>query len=107
MASPVDLGVILKAPTEDPLWLKKCALFGLLTLLVSITLVGLIPAMLNALGWMRAYAEARIRGEKQLPDVSFGYMGGGFRVFVALLPVIGVMLVVIVVIGGIGAIGAA
>jgi hypothetical protein len=96
----LDLGVILQAPMEDPSWLKKCLLMGLLTIFIPIV------GALNALGWMRSYAEARIRGEKELPEVNLSYIGPGWRIFLMYLPLMGVMLLGYGVVGGLIALGA-
>lgn len=96
----LDLGVILQAPMEDKDWLKKCLLMGLLT--VFIPIVG----ALNALGWMRSYAEARLRGEKELPETGLSYIGAGWRIFLMYLPLMGFMMLGYIVVGVIVAIGA-
>jgi hypothetical protein len=96
----LDLGVILQAPMQDKDWLKKCALMGVFA--VFIPIIG----ALNALGWMRSYAEARLRGESELPEANLGYIGVGWRVFLMFLPVAGVIIALYVVIAifiGIGA----
>ena len=64
----LDIGVIIQAPMEDKAWLKKCLVMGLLALIP-------IAGALNAMGWMRTYADARIRGENQLPEAGLSYMG--------------------------------
>ena len=63
--------------------------------------------MLNALGWMRSYAEARLRGESELPEAGLKYIGAGWRLFLMFLPVVGLLIAVYVVIGILVAIGAA
>lgn len=97
----LDIGVVLQAPMEDEEWLKKCALMGLLTFaLMLIPVVGAFLGTFNALGWTRAYAETRMRGEKALPPVNMSYVGAGWRMFLSYLPMAGVMVV------GLGAIAA-
>lgn len=104
----LDIGVILQAPMEDKSWFKKCALMGLLTCaLLLVPLVGPIVGSLNALGWMRSYAEARMRGEKELPEAGLAYIGAGWRIFLMYLPVAGLLIGVIGVIGGIVGAGVA
>lgn len=97
----LDLGVILQAPMQDKDWLKKCAIMGLLA--VFIPIVG----MLNLMGFMRTYAEARLRGENDLPEAGLGYIGAGWRVFLMFLPIVGIMIAAYVLIGVLIAIGAA
>ncbi len=96
----LDLGVILQAPMQDKEWLKKCAIMGLLCLIP-------IAGALNAMGWMRSYAEARLRGETQLPEAGLSYMGVGWRVFLMFLPVAGVVFALYIVIAILVGIGAA
>lgn len=95
----LDLGAILQAPMEDPSWLKKCLLMGLLTLFIPIV------GALNALGWMRSYAEARMRGEKELPEVNLSYIGAGWRIFLMYLPIMGLIMLAFAVVGGLIATG--
>lgn len=97
----LDLGVILQAPMQDKEWLKKCLIMGLLTFFIPIV------GMLNALGWMRSYAEARIRGETELPDAGLSYIGAGWRMFLMLLPIVGLLIAAYIVLGVVVAIGAA
>jgi hypothetical protein len=96
----LDLAVILQAPMQDKDWLKKCAIMGLLCLIP-------IAGALNALGWMRTYAEARMRGETQLPEAGLSYMGMGWRVFLMFLPVVGLLIAAYIVVAIIVAIGIA
>lgn len=104
----LDLGVILQAPMEDEAWLKKCALMGLMTIaLFFVPIVGVIIGSLNALGWMRSYAEARMRGEKELPEVGLSYIGPGWRMFLMYLPIAGLIIAGSCAIGGVVAVGAA
>ena len=104
----LDIGVIIQAPMEDEEWLKKCALMGLITVAVMfIPIAGPVMSSLNALGWMRTYADARLRGEKQLPAPSLSYMGTGWKLFLMYLPVAGVLIAAYAVVGGTVAAGAA
>lgn len=104
----LDIGVVLQAPMEDEEWLKKCALMGLLTFaLMLIPIVGAFLGTFNALGWTRAYAEARMRDEKALPPVNMSYVGAGGRMFLSFLPMVGVMVLVLGVVAAVVAVGAA
>ncbi|MBI1947029.1 MAG: hypothetical protein HYS27_15135 [Deltaproteobacteria bacterium] len=97
----LDIGVVLQGPTEDKDWLKKCALMGLLSCaLFLVPLVGAIIGSLNLMGWMRVYADRRMRGEHQIPDANLGYLGQGWGMFVMYLPLVGLLLL------GIGAVAA-
>ncbi len=94
----MDLGAIIQAPMQDKEWLKKCALMGLLTIVLCIVpIAGGIIAGLNAAGWLRTYADSRLRGETDLPPAGLGYMGPGWRLFLSYLPLIGVMIAVEIV----------
>lgn len=81
-----DLGAVVKWPFEDERWLPKVLVMGLL---------GLIPlvGVLNGLGWLKACYEARRADKLDLPDAGLGYLGSGFQLFLAFLPLFGVVLV--------------
>jgi hypothetical protein len=83
----LDIGLILSAPSKDPEWLTKCLVMGLLTL---------IPILggLNMSGWTKAIADARADGDTLLPPANLSYIGRGWRVFVAWLPLM------LVIVGG-------
>jgi hypothetical protein len=83
----MDIGAAIKAPFEDPDWFIKCGLTGLCCL---VPIVG----VLNLLGWQRQYARNRLEGRVELPEVGFRYVGAGWQVVVAMLPL------AIVVVGG-------
>ncbi len=103
----LDIGVVLQGPTEDKDWLKKCALMGLLSCaLFLIPLAGAVVGSLNLLGWMREYAERRLRGEHEIPAVNLGYLGKGWGMFVMYLPLVGIMLVGMALVAGIVVVGA-
>lgn len=90
----LDIGVAIGAPFKDKEWLKKCLLIGLMMLVP-------IAGALNMSGWMRAIAERRIAGGPDaeiLPEASFSYIGGGWRLFLAYLPM--VLIVFVLAIGG-------
>lgn len=103
----LDIGVVLQGPTEDKDWLKKCALMGLLSFaLFLIPLAGAIVGALNLMGWMRVYAERRLKGEHDIPDVNLGYIGRGWGLFVMYLPLVGVMLAAFGLVAGVVVVGA-
>jgi hypothetical protein len=87
----LDLGLVIAAPTKDKDWFKKCLVIGLLVLIP-------IAGALNLSGWMRAYAEKRIKGEDPdtLPDANLSYIGGGWRLFLAFLPLAGILFLVLI-----------
>jgi hypothetical protein len=104
----LDIGVVLQAPTQDREWLKKCALFGLLSLGIGIIpLVGPVLASLNALGWMRAYCDGRRRGETEIPAVKLGYIGAGWSLVLMMLPLAGILIAAAFVVGGVVALAVA
>lgn len=87
----LDIGVAIQAPFKDKEWLKKSLLIGLMMLIP-------IAGALNMSGWMRAIAERRIAGGPDadvLPEANLSYIGGGWRLFLAYLPVIAVLLVIL------------
>lgn len=103
----LDIGVVLQGPTEDKDWLKKCALMGLLSCaLFLVPIAGAIVGSLNLLGWMRVYAERRLRGEHEIPEANLGYLGAGWGLFVMYLPLVGLLFVVIGAIAGVVVAGA-
>lgn len=89
----MDIGAAIKAPMEDPDWIKKCAITGLICLIP-------IAGILNLMGWQREYARNRLNGRSELPEAGLSYIGAGWSVFVSMLPLIGVMIAVGIV-GGI------
>jgi hypothetical protein len=90
----LDIGLILAAPAKDPEWLTKCAVMGLIML---IPIVG----GLNLSGWTKAIADRRAAGDMLLPPAGLSYIGAGWRLFVAWLPLVFVLL------GAMGTLGAA
>src|SRR5256885_16747502 len=83
----LDLGLCITAPTKDPEWLKKCVLMGLMMLIP-------IAGALNLSGWMRTYAERRMKNEGDrdlLPEANLNYIGAGWRLFLAYLPLVGLL----------------
>lgn len=91
----LDIGVAISAPFKDKEWFKKSLIIGLLLLVP-------IAGALNMSGWMRAIAERRIAGGPDaeiLPEANFSYLGGGWRLFLAYLPLVGLMLFIMIAAG--------
>lgn len=90
----LDIGLILSAPAKDPQWVTKCLVMGLLTL---------IPILggLNMSGWTKAIADRHADGDTTLPPANLSYIGAGWRVFLAWLPLM------LVIVGGMGTLGGA
>ena len=76
-----DIGAVLQAPLNDPGWLGKCVVTGLIAL---VPIVG----MLNLTGWTKTITERRLAGDTRLPDAGFDYIGTGWRAFVSFLPLV-------------------
>ena len=93
----MDIGAAIKAPMEDQDWLKKCAITGLMCL---IPIVG----GLNMMGWAKQYAKNRLNGDNTLPEAGLSYIGDGFKMFLAMLPMMGIIIGVQIVMGILGAI---
>jgi hypothetical protein len=94
----LDIGLAIGAPFKDKDWLKKCLVIGLMMLIP-------IAGALNLSGWMRAIAEKRMAGGPDadiLPEANLSYMGGGWKLFLAYLPMMGIVFVVLIG-GGIAA----
>lgn len=96
----MDIGALIKAPTEDSAWIKKCLVTGLIMLIP-------IAGALNLLGWMKACYEERASGRSALPDAGLRYIGDGFKVFLAFLPMAAGLVVFAIVIGILAAMGGA
>ncbi|HEY4220457.1 MAG TPA: DUF4013 domain-containing protein, partial [Myxococcota bacterium] len=93
----MDLGEIIKAPLADKDWWKKCLVMGLMFLIP-------IAGPLNLLGYSKAVYRQRSSGETALPPAALAYIGDGFWILVAMLPMVGVMIVaeiVVVVLGSV------
>jgi hypothetical protein len=82
----MDIGAIISSPTKDPEWIKKCAITGLLVLIP-------IAGILNMMGWMKAAYERAKVGDQTLPDAGLNYIGSGWMLFLAVLPVMLVLIV--------------
>ena len=76
-----DIGAIMSAPAKDPRWLSTCLVMGLLSL---IPVVG----ALNLSGWSKAIAE-RDEGDTSLPEANLSYLGRGWHLLLAWLPLVG------------------
>jgi hypothetical protein len=87
MAVPegLDIGECVKAPFEDDEWIKKSLLMGVFMLIP-------IAGAFNLLGWMKACYAHRRAGQMGLPEAGLSYIGDGFKVFLAMLPIIGVLI---------------
>lgn len=94
----MDIGEIIKAPTQDKDWIKKCLLMGVFML---IPVVG----MLNLMGYLKACYEAH-KASGPLPEAGLNYIGDGWWLFVAMLPAMGLMFVLMILVGILGAVGA-
>src|ERR1043166_4098895 len=93
----LDIGLILGAPFKDKQWITKCLIMGALCLVP-------IAGLLNLTGWTRAIVERRLAGQTdELPPADFSHLGAGWRIFLAWLPLFGLLLLVALV--GLGAIG--
>jgi hypothetical protein len=86
----MEIDAAIKAPMEDPDWVKKCAITGLICLIP-------FAGVLNLLGWQREYARNRLNGRSDLPEAGLSYIGAGWAVFVSMLPLIGVIIAVSIV----------
>lgn len=94
----LDIGAILTAPTKDPEWLTKCLIMGILAI---VPIVG----SFNMTGWTKAIADARTRGETTLPPANLSYIGAGWRMFLAWLPLVAVVMAgMMLLAGGLGAV---
>lgn len=88
-----DIGAIMSAPSKDPQWLNKCIVMGLLMLIP-------IAGTLNLSGWTKAIADRRAEGDTLLPDANLSYIGHGWRLLLAWLPLVAVVLTGLGVMGG-------
>lgn len=81
-----DIGSIVKSPFRDDEWWKKALIMGLL---------GIIPIVgqLNLFGYLKATYETYEADAIDLPPANLGYIGNGFTLFVAFLP-LGLLLVI-------------
>ena len=79
----MDIGAAIKAPMEDKEWIKKCIIIALICIIP-------IAGILNLLGWLAATYKNVRAGTKDLPEANLSYIGAGWWLFVALLPLVGV-----------------
>ncbi len=79
-----DIGAVIAAPLKDPQWLQKCLVIGLMSM---IPIVG----ALNMSGWTRTITENKLNGITDLPEASLSYIGKGWKLFLAWLPVAGLI----------------
>lgn len=99
-ADQLDLGAIIQQPMKDPDWLKKCVLIGLMCLVP-------IAGFFNLSGWMKTIAEKHLNNAPDkdiLPDASFEYLGAGWRMFLSMLPMMGILMLFLIgggVVGGV------
>ncbi len=88
-----DIGAIMSAPSKDPQWLTKCVVMGLLMLIP-------IAGTLNLSGWTKAIADRRAMGDNLLPDANLSYIGHGWRLFLAWLPLVVIVMAAFAAMGG-------
>jgi hypothetical protein len=83
----MNIGEAVTAPFQYNNWFPKIAKASIITcLLFLVPLAGGFLAMFNLLGWGKAIAEERLRGNTtELPDYGFAYLGEGARIFVGQL----------------------
>ncbi|MBI1947030.1 MAG: DUF4013 domain-containing protein [Deltaproteobacteria bacterium] len=98
----MDIGAVLKAPFEDQDWLKKCLLMGVVNVLICFTVVGIFVGLPNLYGWGVACARNRIKGDSQIPEFGFGYIGLGYRLILSMLIYAVIAVVITLVVGAIG-----
>ena len=93
-----DIGAIMSAPAKDPRWLSTCLVMGLLSL---IPVVG----ALNLSGWTKAIAD-RDDADTSLPEANLSYLGRGWHLLLAWLPLAAILSAGVVV-SSVVALGAA
>jgi hypothetical protein len=76
---------MLKAPMADKNWITKCLVVGLIALIP-------VAGWLNLGGYLIACCEARVKRAAELPEANLNYIGRGWGLFLAYLPVIGILL---------------
>lgn len=74
-----DIGVVVKSPFLDDKWVSKIIVMGLFAL---IPIIG----GLNLLGYVKACFDQKRADSLDLPEAGLSYIGAGFRIFVAFLP---------------------
>ncbi len=92
----MDIGSIIKAPLDDKDWIKKCLLMGLMALIP-------FAGPLNLIGWQVVYGRQRIAGRgTELPEANLNYIGTGFNLLLAMLPLLGLLIVASIVLSIVG-----
>ena len=81
-----DYGDAFGWPFRDPAWSSKLLMMGLFNLIWFITIVGIIPGVMNLLGYLVTAREGLQAGSLELPPARFaGYLGRGVNLFLVLL----------------------
>jgi hypothetical protein len=93
----MDIGALIQAPMADKAWIKKCLIMGLICIIP-------IAGFLNLMGWMATFTTTRLEGGTDLPEAGLSYIGRGWKVFLSVLPVVGVYIVLIILTGVITAV---
>jgi len=94
-SSAPDLGAAIKMPFDDPQWISKGLIMGLIYMFLPIL------GWLVVFGWCREIYERTRRGEGGLPDLDFGrHLSGGIA------PLVAVMNIMVPVFGMVFAFGA-
>jgi hypothetical protein len=93
----MDIGALIQAPMADKAWIKKCLIMGLICIIP-------IAGFLNLMGWMATFTTTRMEGGTDLPEAGLSYIGRGWKVFLAMLPIFGLYIVLIIVMGVVGAV---
>lgn len=99
-ADQLDIGAIITAPTKDPNWIKKCLVMGLLSLIP-------FAGWFNLSGWTKTIAERHLADSEDkyvLPEAGLHYMGAGWKMFLAYLPLVGGLMLFMMI--GFGSAGA-
>jgi hypothetical protein len=79
-----DAGEMLAWPFQDPRWLSKIALMGLLWLALSLSILGIPVAGIALAGWMLSAADNLRAGRRELPPAGL-YLRRGHRLFLVQL----------------------
>lgn len=93
----LDLGYAIKMPFQDPSWVGKGLVLGLILLIP-------FAGVLVLFGWSREIYDRGLRGEGGLPDLDFGrHLSYGLTPLLAMLNLALVMLAVMLALGLAGA----
>ena len=82
---------MLAWPLQDPRWLRRLGLMGLLWLALNLTLVGIPIAAIALTGWMLTAADNLRGGRRELPPPGL-YLARGFQLFLVQLAYLLVLL---------------